>query len=180
MGKQEALKPVDVAIALALAVRSEAQAATYSELGQTLGVSSSTTHEAVRRLQNAGLLRAGTREPNAQALRNFLVYGVRHAFPPAMSREVKGVPTAHAGPILKDAFDSSKPVVWPDAHGPVRGTGLTPLYPQATSLPERAPEVYGMLTLVDALRVGQARERKAAAEALEQVLGVRQEVADEG
>jgi DNA-binding Lrp family transcriptional regulator len=172
MQKQPALKPVDIAIAIALAARAESRAATYSELGARLGISSSTSHQGVSRLQSAGLLRPGSWEPNARALRNFLVYGVRHAFPPAIGREVKGIPTAHAGPVLKDAFDSSKPVVWPDTHGEVRGTGLTPLYPQATSLPERAPEVYSMLTLVDALRVGQARERKAAIEALEKALGI--------
>ncbi|MBK8003901.1 MAG: winged helix-turn-helix domain-containing protein [Gemmatimonadetes bacterium] len=173
MPKQEVLKPADLVVALALAVRGETAAMTYAGLGQALGLSSSTTHEAVRRLQAAGLLRPGTREPNAHALRDFVVYGVRHAFPPVLGREVQGVPTAHAGPIFRDVIDSSMPIVWPDAHGPVRGTGLTPLYPQATRLPERAPQVYELLTLVDALRVGRARERRVAVEALEKLLGVK-------
>ena len=60
--------------------------------------------------------------------------------------------------------------MWPEARGSVRGTSLTPLYPKATALPEREPEVYNALTLVDALRVGQARERTAALAALDAML----------
>ncbi len=175
MAKQDALKPFDLAVALTLAIKSDASSTTYSELGHTLGVSSSTTFEAVKRLQSSGLLKPGTREPNTRALRNFLAHGARHAFPPVLGREVRGVPTAHAGPGLKELFDTAKPVVWPDAQGPVRGTGLTPLYPKATELPDREPAIYNALTLVDAVRVGQARERNAALAALDKVLGVKSE-----
>jgi hypothetical protein len=52
----------------------------------------------------------------------------------------------------------------------VRGTSLAPLYPAATTLPERAPEVYRLLTLVDAVRVGRARERGAALAAIDRRL----------
>jgi len=175
MAKQDTLKPVDLAVVITLAIKGDAPSATYSELGHALGVSSSTTFEAVKRLQSSGLLRPGTREPNIRELRNFLAHGARHAFPPVLGREARGVPTAHAGPPLKALFDSAKPVVWPEAHGSVRGTGLTPLYPKATELPDREPAVYCALTLVDAVRVGQARERNAALAALDKVLGVTNE-----
>lgn len=171
MKKQDSLKPVDVAVVLTLALRRAHPASTYSELGRTLGLSSSTTFQSVGRLQQSGLLRPGTREPNRHDLRNFLAYGVRHAFPPVLGREARGVPTAHSGPALSDLFDSDKPVVWPDAHGEARGTSLAPLYGKATQLPARAPDIYDALTLVDALRVGQARERTAALEALDRALG---------
>lgn len=172
MAKQDALKPVDVVVALALALERSAQPLTYSALGHLLGVSSSTTHQAVSRLQGSGLLRPGTREPNVQALRNFLVHGVRHAFPAALGREARGVPTAHSGPVLNETFDSGSPVVWPDVRGSVRGTALIPLYPQATKLPVNDPKLYGVLTLVDALRMGQVRERNAAMAALDKALGM--------
>jgi hypothetical protein len=47
---------------------------------------------------------------------------------------------------------------------------VTPLYAAAVRLPERCPSLYESLALVDALRVGQARERKLAVEALAQKL----------
>lgn len=169
--KQDTLRPVDLAVALALVTMRGASPTTYSKLGHALGVSSSTTFSAVQRLQSTGLVRPGTRQPNRRELRNFLVHGVKHAFPPVLGRELRGVPTAHSGPVLKKLFDTTQPVVWPHAQGRMRGTSLTPLYPNATELPDRAPDIYNLLTLVDALRVGQARERQAALAALDRVLG---------
>jgi hypothetical protein len=52
----------------------------------------------------------------------------------------------------------------------MHGRALAPLYPNAVSLPSRAPEVYDALTLVDAIRGGQARERNAAVMALDALL----------
>lgn len=172
MIKQDTLKPADLVIALALAVRQGTPRATFNQLSATLGLSASTVFHAIRRLQSAGLLRPGTREPNRSALRSFVQFGVRHAFPPALGREVRGVPTAYGGPPLRELFEAEHQVVWPDADGPVRGTALAPLYPQATGLPERAPEVYRALTLVDAMRIGRARERTAAMAALDGMLAV--------
>lgn len=171
MTKQDTMKPVDLVVALALAANRSDPTPTYSQLGQMLGLSASTTFGAVKHLRHSGLLHPGSHDPNKRELMNFLVHGVKHAFPPLLGREAKGVPTAHAGPVLKELFDGAKPVVWPDAHGAIRGTGMTPLYPKATELPKRNPEVYELLTLVDAIRGGQARERNAAIAALGKVLG---------
>lgn len=171
MNKQDSLRPVDVAVAMALAVRSVSRKATFSQLGELLGISQSTAHDALQRLESAGLVRPGTREPNRKALRDFVEYGARYAFPPSLGREVRGVPTAHSGPVLQAEFDSGDSIVWPYLEGTVRGRGLAPLYPKATSLPERAPDVYRALTLFDAVRVGGARERTAALVALDHAIG---------
>jgi hypothetical protein len=172
MLKQDTLKPVDLAVVLTLAIKPADPSPTYEQLGQALGMSSSTSFESVHRLQSAGLLRPESREPNRAVLMNFLEYGVRCAFPPSIGKEARGVPTAHSGPALRAFFDSAKPYVWPDLDGTVRGTGLAPLYSNAPDLAKREPEIYSMLTLVDALRVGEARERKLALDALRKRLGV--------
>jgi hypothetical protein len=57
---------------------------------------------------------------------------------------------------------SDRTLVWPAAEGTVRGDSLTPLYPAAVGLPTRDPALYEILTLVDAIRVGRARERALA------------------
>jgi hypothetical protein len=173
MAKQDTLKPLDLAVVFTLALRDGASTATFSQLGTVLGLSSSTVFESVKRLQTAGLVQPGSHEPNRSALLSFVEHGVRHVFPPTLGQEVRGVPTAHAGPALRHMFDAERALVWPDVDGPMRGTAMTPLYPNATGLPKRAPEVYEALTLVDALRVGQARERKAAVNALHASLGKR-------
>ena len=173
MNKQDTMRPVDLAVVLALAVDSRLVNATFGQLGEALGVSASTVFSAVGRLQTTGLLRPGSREPNKYALLNFLEHGVKHTFPAVLGREVRGVPTAHSGPVLSGVIEDVAPIVWPDPEGMARGTGISPLYPKATSLPKRSPKLYAALTLVDAMRVGQARERSAARNALAMNLGVK-------
>lgn len=171
MIKQDTMRPVDLVVALALAVERALVSATFSQLGQSLGVSASTAHSAVKRLQATGLLRPGSHEPNTRELLNFLEFGAKHAFPPVVGREVRGVPTAHSGPALSGVIEDVTPIVWPDPAGEVRGVSLAPLYNKATTLPSRSPKLYAALTLVDAMRVGQARERNAARSELQAVVG---------
>lgn len=158
MSEQDTIRPHDVAVALSL-LQDEDGRPTYAELGALLSLSPSTVHQSVQRMQGSGLLRPGTRMPNRRALSEFLTHGVRYAFPPILGRQAVGVPTAHSGPVLGGQFDAEDALVWPDVRGSVQGTSLTPLYPGATSLPDRAPEVYRLMTLVDAIRAGRARER---------------------
>jgi hypothetical protein len=48
----------------------------------------------------------------------------------------------------------------------VQGRAITPLIPKAAELAQRAPDTYAALSLVDAVRLGRARERRLAIEAL--------------
>jgi len=163
MKAYEPLKPVDIAVGLRLA---EAPEAKYAQLSADLGISSSTAHGSVQRLESAGLIRPGSRAVNGLAFREFLEHGVRYAFPARPGEEARGVPTAHAAPPLANHIVSGHAYVWPSSSGPSSGQSVAPLYPAAVQLPERCPSVYESLALVDALRVGRARERKLAAEAL--------------
>jgi hypothetical protein len=171
MIKQDTMRPIDVAVVLAFAFDETLKTATFSHVGEVLGVSASTAFMSVQRLQATGLLRPGSHEPNKRELLSFLEHGVKHAFPASMGREVRGVPTAHSGPALSGMIEDVAPVVWPDPEGVARGMGIAPLYPNATQLPSRSPKLYAALTLVDAMRVGQARERSAARSALMAGLG---------
>ena len=163
----EPLKPIDVVVALRLA---EAPEAKYEQLRDHLGVSASWAHAAVRRLQAAGLLRPDSRTVNRLALREFLEHGLRYAFPAQPGAEARGIPTAHSGPPLAAHVVAEDSIVWPSAAGPSVGRAIAPLYDRATELPQRCPSVYENLTLVDALRVGRARERKLATEELDRRL----------
>jgi DNA-binding Lrp family transcriptional regulator len=155
----EPLKPVDVVVGLLLAELPEAK---YDQLRDALGISSSTAHASVRRLQAAGLLRPSSRVVNWLALQEFLAHGLRYAFPARPGERVRGVPTAHAGPPLARHIVAEDVIVWPDAEGPAVGEAIAPLYPQAVQLPRRAPAAYEMVTLADAIRVGGTRERRRA------------------
>jgi len=167
MNAYEPLKPVDIAVGLRLA---EAPAAKYAELSADLGISSSSAHGSVQRLEAAGLLRPGSRAVNRLAFREFLEHGVRYAFPARPGVEARGVPTAHSAPPLSSHIVAQDTLVWPSVSGPSSGQSVVPLYEAAVELPHRCPSVYESLALVDALRVGRARERQLAIEALDQKL----------
>lgn len=164
MSDFEPLKPVDVAVGLRLA---QTPGAKYEQLSADLGISPSTAHGAVRRLQAAGLLRPGSRVVNWLALREFLAHGLRYAFPARAGERVRGIPTAHAAPPPAGHIVAEDVLVWPDAAGPAVGEGIAPLYPRAIELPRRAPAAYEIVALADAIRVGGTRERRRALEEIE-------------
>lgn len=163
MPKQLALRPIDIPVALRLAVQPES---TFEALRDDLGISTSTAHDAVTRLTAAGIVYPHARRVNRHNLVEFLEHGIKYAFPALPGGKTKGVPTAYAGPPLSDEIAASEPLVWPHPGGSGYGDAVDPLYERAVELPSRCPSVYELLTLVDALRVGRARERKLAADML--------------
>jgi hypothetical protein len=102
--------------------------------------------------------------PNRGNLKEFLVYGVKYAFPVKRGALVRGVPTAHAAPPLSTqiAQPFEPPPVWPYAEGSVRGTEFSPLYRNVPAAALHDPKFYELLALVDAIRDGRARERELA------------------
>ena len=55
----------------------------------------------------------------------------------------------------------NRPLVWPHPEGEVRGESLEPLYPSAVEAAPKISKLYECLALVDALRIGRARETEA-------------------
>lgn len=163
------LHDLDMAVAAALVTE---PGASFPRLVELLGMSPSTAHGAVGRLAHAGLLRPGTRVVNGLALREFLVHGLRYAFAARPGAAVRGVPTAHAGPALAGHVVAEAPYVWPSPQGEAIGPAVRPLYHKAVELPHRSPAVYEILSAMDALRVGRARERKVAADVIARRLHV--------
>ncbi|MDZ4863811.1 MAG: hypothetical protein SGJ01_10295 [Gemmatimonadota bacterium] len=159
--RQVVLRPHDVAVALELALRPEEG---FVPLADAVGVSLSEAHGAVKRLTQAGLLSQERRRVVPSALLDFIASGIPRAFPASVGAETRGVPTATSGPSLAMEFPKAQRYVWPSSEGHARGQSLTPLYPKATKVGVRRDDLYTLLTLVDAVRVGQARERERARE----------------
>jgi hypothetical protein len=175
--KQSSLRPHDVAVALQIAISPQAP---YAGLAADVGISASEAHESVRRLRLAKLIGAQAfRRVRKRSLEEFLVIGVQYAFPAELGMVTRGVPTAHSGPKLNSHFASSSEgsavedvLVWPHEDGGVRGVSVTPLYAGAPRTAKNNPALYELLTLVDALRIGQARERRLAKAMLTHALNV--------
>ena len=56
--------------------------------------------------------------------------------------------------------------IWPTEIGTIKGQSIEPLYAGAPAAASEDPVLYEMLALINALRVGQARERILAVDAL--------------
>lgn len=167
------LRSHDVVVALQLVLTPDA---TYPALSSAVGLSLGESHNAVKRLEAARLARQDSRAVEKRALVDFLVHGVPYAFPGVLGAATSGVPTAFGSPALQGpTFHGSRsrpPVVWPDhpdtGRSTGRGAGLAPLCGGAASFVEANPGLYGLLTLVDALRIGRAGAHHALERALRQ------------
>lgn len=153
------LRPHDVVVALQLAVTPDLP---YAALSKAIGLSQGEAHNAVKRLTSARLLKADSREPNRHALLEFIVGGVPYAFAVEPGPPTRGVPTAHSAPPFSGEILESEPVVWPSMEGDTRGASIEPLYPGAPATARLNPVLYELLALVDAIRIGRARERQRA------------------
>ena len=164
--------PIDIAVAVSLA---EHPGMKFEPIAQLLGISVSKAHDSVQRLTDVGLLLPEGRRVNRLAFLEFLEHGLQYVFPAKLGPVRRGVPTASAGPVLANEFDDDgESYVWPSPDGPARGRAIEPLVPKARELPQRAPRTYEMLSLIDALRVGRAREREMAIGELRRRLGIKQ------
>src|SRR5208282_1064574 len=154
-----------------------ATGSTYAELGEGLAMSASQVFRSAERAEEARLIYRLSAPPASghtkdqpkfwpirESLKEFLIHGVKYAFPVHRGGLVRGMPTAHAAPPLDrqiaESFDP--PPVWPDPEGTVRGLEFSPLYKNVPAAARRDPKLYELLALVDAIRDGRAREREVA------------------
>src|ERR1700736_5705742 len=158
----------DIVVALKIALIGEGKR-TFLVLARELALSASDVHNSTRRAEQAGIVAAdrgdGLRVIKP-ALQEFLLHGVRYAFPPVLGGVSQGIATAAAGPTLSGLLVAAteNPTVWPYVHGKARGPALCPLYPLAPEAALKDHELYDLLTLVDAIRIGAARDRELARE----------------
>src|SRR5689334_20834062 len=123
--KPAQLKPQDILVLLKLATRGEA-AWSYPKIAAELGMSASEVHAAVGRAVLAKLAVADQPKGfrvHTQNLLEFLIHGVKYAFPVARGPVTRGHPTAYAAPVLRKRIVEGEglPPVWPDPEGATRG-----------------------------------------------------------
>ncbi len=116
---------LDVVVLLKLVV--DGRVKTYAELSKELGMSASEIHAAVRRGVEAGLIEPQSRQPLRKPLEEYLLHGVRYAFPARRGPVARGIPTAYAAPLASQFPSDELPPVWPDPEGHVKGYSIDPL-----------------------------------------------------
>jgi hypothetical protein len=162
------LKPQDVLILLKLLLWEEREPWSFAVLASSLGMSASEVHAAIKRAETSGLYDPLTKRPKRLNLAEFIVHGLRYAFPALIGKRTKGVPTAHSAPPLAQELVSREGdcFVWPVRGAKTEGLGIAPLYPSVPKAVKTDERLYELLALIDALRIGRARDHELAKEHL--------------
>lgn len=159
------MRPQDVVILLKVLASDDAHWR-HLDIAQALDMSQSEITTSLDRSRRAGLIDEKKRKVFTSALLEFLIHGLRYVYPAEPGPLVRGVPTAHSAPPLASTIvaDVSDTYVWPHVEGTVRGQAIMPLYPTVPQAAQKDPQLHELLALVDALRVGRAREQRLAAD----------------
>ncbi|MBN2993348.1 hypothetical protein JWR97_20965 [Pseudomonas cedrina subsp. fulgida] len=137
-------------------------------LSASLALSKSEVSNALNRCREIGLFYtdrlSGQPTVRAEALLDFVRFGIRYVFPAKPGPLVRGIPTAFAAPIMAGKVMSGGDLipVWPDAYGKSKGQQVTPLYKTVPGAVKKDELLYHFLALVDAIRIGGPREAKVA------------------
>lgn len=159
------MRPQDVVILLKIVLLGE-QPWRYSDISASLVISQSEVAEALNRSKQARLIDASKRKVFRASFMEFLTYGLKYVFPAQPGAVVRGIPTAHSAKPLSELILSEEMYVWPSPMGNMRGQAVVPLYTNTIQAIRQDPQLYEMLALLDAIRVGRAREQKIAVEEL--------------
>lgn len=167
------LKPQELLVLLKVCAH-PARQFTFAALAQELSMSAAEVHASVKRAIGAGLVHErgrGDWVPIRPALQEFLLHGARYAFPAQLGPVKRGVPTAHgAAPLAGKLHSEGDAPVWAHPQGSARGPTVPPIYRTAPQAALADPGLHGFLALLDALRIGRARERELASQMLNDAL----------
>ena len=157
------LKPQDIFIMLKL-VGWDGPEWSYPALSHELSMSASEVHAGVKRAVAARLMDMHRKIPIKTNLLEFLIHGVKYAYPPDRGGITRGMPTGYAAQPLRELIiqPDEPPPVWPDPQGQVRGYEFSPLYSSVPQACKADSKLYELLALLDAIRDGRARERQIA------------------
>lgn len=141
-------------------------------LSEELSISKSEISNSLKRSINVQLAKinrfTGKPEVNRKALIEFINHGLKYVFPVRPAEITRGIPTTFSAPILQEKLISAGTLkmVWPDPRGKEMGQAIEPLYKSVPFAVKKDPELYSYLALIDAIRMGNARESKFASKIL--------------
>jgi hypothetical protein len=173
------MKPQDIVILAKLISFSEKDLEwSQNSIAVELCLSPSQINASLKRLVESGLITPYHSRskpfPILQACEEFFIHGFKYCFPAKIGQITRGIATSYAAPPLNsEIVIGNDPVpVWPSAIGNIRGVELIPLYPCVPESIQKYPDeiFYKILTLLDAIRSGRARERNIAVQKISEIL----------
>jgi len=141
---------------------------TLRGLATELGISKSEISKSLKRCVSVNLAKhnrfTGRPEVNKKAFEEFVSHGMKYVFPVKPAQLTRGIPTTFSAPVLESKLLSAGELkmVWPDPRGKEMGQAVEPLYKSVPFAVKRDSELYAYLALLDAIRMGNARESNLA------------------
>jgi len=165
MKQHKGMRPQDIVILLKIAALKD-QSWMAKDLAHSLKISASEVSESLNRSKLAALISADKKQLMKNNLLDFLEHGLKYVYPAAPGANQRGMATAHSAPPLKSIIFGDDTYVWPWAEGESRGQAVEPLHPAVPLACANDPQLYELLALTDALRLGRVREKQLAMEEL--------------
>ena len=175
------IKPQDIVVLAKLISRRGDESWTQHGIAAELCLSPSQVNYALKRLLTAGLmcptLPPGKPIPIIHACEEFFLHGFKYVFPAQLGASTRGVPTSYAAPSFNgEIVIGNDPIpVWPYAEGTERGAAVQPLHSSVPKSISKYPDpvFYAILSLLDAIRIGRARERAIGKQKLSELLKIK-------
>lgn len=165
------IKPHDIVVLLKLLCRGKG-GWKYESLEQELTLSKSAIFRSLNRCANAKFISSNPfQQFYIKNLSEFLIHGIQYVFVAEPGKTTRGIATAHSASPLNKVIVSEKDVyIWAYAKGNLRGQAIEPLIKHAAEIVKTDNDLYELMTLIDAIRVGKTREKQIAATILTEKL----------
>src|SRR3989338_555975 len=162
------IKPQDILILLKILLWEDRPKWKSIDLAQELGLSPFEISVGLNRCLSSHFLDASKRKLMKSAFLEFILHGLKYVYPVQPGPVCRGIPTSHSAPPLAKKIVSNKDdqYVWPDSEGTMRGEAIEPIYKTAPLAAKNDPQMYELHALVDAIRMGRAREQAVASNEL--------------
>lgn len=172
------IKPQDIVVLTKLIAHQSDKNWSQNSIAFELCLSPSQINSAFKRLVISGLITPykppSKPQPIIQACEEFFIHGLKYTFPAKLGGMSRGVRTSYSAPSFKGeiALGTAPIPVWPYGEGEERGVALMPLYSSVPKSISEHPDplFYDLLTLLDAIRSGRAREKQIAIQKLSKIL----------
>ena len=141
------------------------------DLAIDLELSQGEIAKSLQRLSKVGLI--FDNEPNRKACEEFLISAVKFIFPAQLGALTVGKPTAMSTVYFQKHLLQSKEnmYVWSDVDGDTRGQMVHPLYPGLSKAASKDEKFYNMMSAIEVLRLGKARDKEVAKTFLKEEIG---------
>src|SRR5690625_1798737 len=107
MKKHNGMRPQDIVILLKIVAKGD-ESWYMKDLSHELNISASEISESLNRSALAGLVTPDKKAIRKRNLLEFLLHGLKYAYPQRPGAIVRGMPTAHSAPPLNDHIRGSE------------------------------------------------------------------------